>query len=226
MTIDYTIKISDILTAVLTFLTIVISVITLAQSLSKDRYLRQKEQSDLVRSAAAKVLAKLDRLQAIQLSLFNTLQPIFIETSEILIKNSDVDEARDYLWKKVNSERTLITAKILDEQIETAYIELCSHFSDIRDIFTKALIQIEVAEEKVLADFLMALQQDVLSFENKQIDYTTAKLGNALRRTASHYSSCLKHKTNIIALPVQGYLFNVIAMSDEEILSMNSRNTF
>jgi hypothetical protein len=83
MTVDRTIKISDLLTS----LTILVSVITLTVSWSKDRLTREKEQADRVRSAAAKTLTQLDRWQALQLSIFRELQPVFVETSEMLVDN-------------------------------------------------------------------------------------------------------------------------------------------
>jgi hypothetical protein len=212
--IDWSIRISDILT----FLTIFVSVIALTISWSKDRYSREKEQADRVRAAMGKTLAKLDRWKIIQLSIFQELQPVFIETSEMLTKNYDVIEVRDYLWKNINSLRTLMAAKVLEEQIETAYVDLFSHFPAIRDIFLNTLIQLEACEAKILDSFIEATQDNVLSFEDKENVYTSAMLGNALRATAFEYSSRFKANVDQIMHPVKNFLFEAVVKSDKEIL--------
>jgi hypothetical protein len=219
MKLDWAIKITDILT----LLTIIVSVIALAISWNKDRYSREKEQTDQVRIAAAKTLTKLDRWQALQLSIFQELQPVFVEISEMLLKDFTIVKARDHLWKTINSQRTHIAGRVLDEQIETAYVDLLSYFPAARNLFLNTLGQLKVAENESIEGFLVATQTDILSFEGKKETYETAALGNALRTTAANYRMQLETKTSSIIEPVRKFIFEVISKSDKEIL-MASRS--
>lgn len=137
-------KVSDVLTS----LTIVVSVVALLIAWSKDRTVRQTEQADRVRAAAAKALTKLDRWQALQLSVYQELQPIFVETSEALQQKYDIVKVRDQLWKAINAERTRIASKILEEQIETAYADLLSHFPAARAKFVDAFTNLSDIEKQ------------------------------------------------------------------------------
>jgi hypothetical protein len=212
---EWTVNIGNILT----MLTIIVSVIALIISWSKDQYTRQKEQADRVRSAVARTIAKLDRWQSLQLSAFQELQLIFIETSEMLVKNFDLVTARDYLWKSINAQRTNIAGKILDEQIQTAYVDLFSHFPEIRNLFLDTLSRLNNTEKEVMLSFLKATQQDVLALEKVKDRYTTALLGNALRATAEKHSAEFEASTSKIMEPIREFLFQVVGKRDREILT-------
>jgi hypothetical protein len=219
MKVDRTIKISDVLTS----LTILISVITLAISWSKDRLTREKEQADRVRSAAAKTLTKLDRWQALQLSIFRELQPTFVETSEMLVADFNVIKVRDHLWKTINMQRTRIAAQVLEEHIETAYVDLLAHFPTVRSVFLHAFIRLKKAESHIMEAFLNGTQDDVLAFHEQKNQYTTAMLGNALRTTAAKHSEQLETETNQIIQPVREFLFDIIGKADREILTVTPK---
>lgn len=194
-------------------------VVALLISWSKDRTARETEQADRVRAAAAKALTKLDRWQVLQLSFYQELQPVFVETSEALHQKYDVVKVRDQLWKTINAERTRIASKILEEQIETAYADLLSHFPVARAKFVDAFTKLSDIENNVTTRFLGGTEADVLGFEGRQKQYTTAMLGNALRATAVKHRDELRFKTNAVIQPVREYLFGVIANTDGELLS-------
>ena len=217
MTFDWSIKFGDILTS----LTILVSVSALIISWSKDRVTRETEQADKVRAAAATALTQLDRWQLLNASLYQELQPTFIETSEMLQDDFDVVKARDYLWKTINGRQTQIASKILDEKILTAYVDLLSHFPASRDQFLKVFEQLRLLEEDISGKFLMTSQNDVLYFEGKQQNYTSAMLGNALRTTAAKHKEELIDKSTKTIRPIRQFLFDVIAKSNKDILSAN-----
>ena len=222
MKVDWSIKIGDILTS----LTIIVSVAALVITWTKDRDTRETQQADLVRSAAATAITKLDRWQTLQLSLYQELQPEFVVTSEKLAEEYDVVKARDYLWKTVSAKRIEISSKVLEEQITTSYIELLAHFPSARDKFLKMFNELNEAEETITNNFQEQSQQDILAFEGKQTNYTSAMLGNALRSTAVQYKEQLAKQTSAIIAPVREFLFDIIAKSNSQILdaSRNARN--
>ncbi len=214
MNINWTVKFSDILTTV----TIIISVTALLFSWSKDRIAKETENADKVRYAASMALTKLDRWQLLNLSLFQELQPVFVEVSEKLDEQYDAIKARDYLWKKINIQRSSISKKVLDEQIYTAYIGLLSHFPDSREKFQTLfdkLIEIEsLNSERLLSE----TEKNVLSFKDKKTGYTTAVLGNALRKSTLKQKESFKIQTSEAISPVKDFLFNIVSTSNQEIL--------
>ena len=115
---DKTVKAGDILTS----LTIALSVIALLLSLAKDRNSRTIDQANKIRAAAANAIINLDRWQSIQASMFQELQPTFVELSEGLAQKYDVVGVRDKFWRQVNAERTRIARQVLQEQLGTAYL--------------------------------------------------------------------------------------------------------
>jgi hypothetical protein len=176
-----------------------------------------------VRSAAAKTLTQLDRWQALQLSIFRELQPVFVEASEMLVDNFNVIKVRDYLWKTINIQRTHIASKVLEEQIGTAYVDLLSHFPTVRSVFLNAFNQLKQTEARIMEAFLADTEGDVLSLYERKNEYTTAMLGNALRRTAVKHSEQLETSTNQIIQPVREFLFEIIGKADKEILKVTTK---
>lgn len=213
--IEWTIKISDVLTSV----TIIVSVVALLLSLAKDRAAKAAGQADRVRAAAAVAISKLDRWQALQVSLYQELQPGFVELSESLAEKYDVQHIRDQFWKRVNFARTNITQKVLDEQLGTAYSDLLSHFPAARRTFTDAFAKLSGVESAVTKSYLAKSEKAILSLEGKQKTYTTPTLGKALRKAATEHSDELLAKTEAVIAPVREFLFHVISLADTEILA-------
>lgn len=214
MQIDWNIKVGDILTS----LTIIVSVVALVITWTKDRTTRETQQADLVRSAAASAITKLDRWQALQLSLYQELQPEFVITSEKLVDDFNVIKVRDYLWKTISSKRIEISSKILEEQISTSYINLLAHFPETRRQFLAMFQTLNKAEEEISGSFLEQTQKDVMAFEGRKEKYTSAMLGNALRSTATQHKEKVISETSRIIAPVKSFLFDIIAKTDKHIL--------
>ena len=222
---DWSIKVSDLLTSI----TIVVSVIALLISWSKDREAKLTEQANRVRGmAAATAIAKLDRWQALQLSMYRELQPTYVEMSELLADRYDVQRVRDQFWKRVNVERTRIAQKVLEEQLGTGYSDLLSHFPAARDKFTDAFVKVSAVESEVAENYLGASERAILSLEGTQKDYMTPILGNTLRQAAATHSVSLQTKSEAIIGPVREYLFKVISLPDSELISASRRtaNTY
>jgi hypothetical protein len=188
MDIDWSIKVGDILTS----LTIIVSVVALIITWTKDQKIRETRQADLIRSAAASAITKLDRWQALQYSLYQELQPEFIIASEKLIEEFNVIKVRDYLWKIISNKGMEVSSKVLEEQITTSYVNLLANFPDTRNQFITMFQALNEAEIEISGKFLEQSQEDVMAFEAKKENYTTAMLGNKLRSTA------IQHKEKLI----------------------------
>ena len=212
---DKTIKAGDILTS----LTIALSVVALVLSLAKDRESRTVDQGNRIRSAAASAIVKLDRWQGVQLSLYQELQPSFVESSESLARKYDVVVVRDKFWRVVNGERIRISHQILEEQLGTAYLDILSHFPAARAQYVEAFSKLATVEEQVSNDFLGESEHAILNLKGKQATYQTAVLGNELRAQAHKSASELKNKSEEMIAPVRNYLLKVIELPDEKIIN-------
>ena len=208
------IKVGDILTS----LSILISATVLLRAWAKDRRDREKELADKIRNAAAKTLAKLDRWQELSLWFFHYTQPLFVETSEMLIKDFDIVAARDYFWKKANEARVNISGRILDEEIEIAYVELYGYHPGVNSLFVKTIKELKEKEEAVFYDFIESSQETIKSYLSKKASYQSAQLGNDLREIAFHFGSMLREKTDTTLKPIREFLVDIISKSDAEIL--------
>lgn len=212
---DKTIKAGDILTS----LTIAISVIALLLSLAKDRNSRTVDQANKIRTAAASAIINLDRWQSVQVSMFQELQPTFVELSEGLAQKYDVIGVRDKFWRQVNAERTRIARQVLQEQLGTAYLDILAHFPAARTQYADSFAQLATVEDEVSNAFLAASEQAILSLKGKKVTYQTAHLGNALRAEALKSVSDLKARSETVIAPVRKYLLSVIALPDDEIVT-------
>lgn len=217
MQLNRSIKVGDILTS----LTIIISVTALVVTWTKDRNVRESQQADVVRTAAATAITKLDRWQSLNLSLYQELQPEFITTSEMLSEQYDVIKVRDYLWKTISNQRIQIYRKVLNEKISTSYVDLLAYFPETRTQFLTMFKTLNACEERISGSFLKKSQQDVLGFEGKESNYTSAMLGNALRTTAAQHKEALFSETTEAIRPVREFLFAVIAKTNKQILHVN-----
>src|SRR5438128_968290 len=74
---EQTISVGHLLTSA----SILISALGLGYQLSKDNEAKQLQQANDVRAAAARTLESLDRWREISVSLFDELQPIFVQSS-------------------------------------------------------------------------------------------------------------------------------------------------
>jgi hypothetical protein len=216
--IEKTVSIRDFLTT----LAIVVSVLALVNTLKQDQFLRQKEQADRVRNAAALTLAKLERLQTLYGSFYLELQPIFVETSEMLARDFDITSTRDFLWKKANEIHFSVLERIIEEEIEVAYTSLYGYHPAVRELFQSALQKLKREEESTYWQFQSDSQAVIFSFADRQKDYQTAELGNALRDTAFHYETIQDEKSREVLEHIIGFLSDLVLMTDREILTIGA----
>jgi hypothetical protein len=214
MTFDWKATFGDVLTAV----SILISVVTLATAWWKDRLLRRRELADKIRAAAAKTLAKLERKEELSLALFVECQPLFVKVSEELAKKFDVISSRDELWRELNVVRLKLLQDVRKEDIETPYAELYAYHPEVRDLFRRVISTLKTEEKKTFEELLRATQDEVMAFEGKKKSYQTADLGNALREAANgveeRYQNAMKQAMALL----QSFLLALISQSDTALL--------
>jgi hypothetical protein len=208
---------------ILTIVSILISIISLMYSFSKDRELRRKEQADVIRKAAGKTIAKLDRWKEITLSLYQDIQPLLVETTEKLQQDFNVIAVRDYLWKKLNEKQIEILNNILKEDIETAYVDLYGFHPSVRNLFEETLSQLKSDQEAIFKKLLDETQDSILSFSGKEDTYQTAELGNRLRFSADAIREEAKRTIKERLDPLDIFLNRLVSMSDRDLLEGKER---
>lgn len=216
MKLDTTIKISDLIAV----LTVTISLAALLNTLSKDRAVKESERASRVRDAAAKAISQLDRWRQVELSLYDSLQPAFVETSEMLQQDFNVVKARDHLWRTIGAEVSKVRSKTSDDQIGIGYLDALSYAPKTRTPFLAAFERLQEIERSTVEKLLTTTQNDVLSFRGRQNEYTSAMLGNALRASAAHCRDEMQSQSKGTIESTQEVFFEIINSSDEDLQSL------
>jgi hypothetical protein len=204
---------------VLTSLTILISLGALLTALAKDRRTRERELGDKVRAAAAKTLGKLERWQQLAARLYQDVQPLFVDVSQKLHAALDAQGARDFLWRELTAARTAAEQRIVDEEIEGAYVELYPYHPSVQRRFSETMSRLKDIDAAVYFDFIRQTQDDVLAYGGNPRDYTPALLGNDLRLESARAEHRLVTELEQAIEPIREFLVAVVSLSDKDIIS-------
>jgi hypothetical protein len=203
----------------LTSLTILISLGALLSALAKDRRTRERELGDRVRAAAARTLGKLERWQQLSARLYQDVQPLFVDVSQKLHAELDAEAARDLLWRELAAARAAAELRIVDEEIESAYVELYPYHPSVQRRFTETMSRLKAIDAAVYFDFVEQTQAQVLAYDGPPKDYTSALLGNDLRLESARAERRLVNELVQAIGPVREFLVAVVSLSDKEIVS-------
>jgi hypothetical protein len=142
----------------LTICSLLISASLVVGAWAIDRGLRQKDEANKVRAAAAATLVKLDRWEELSLSIFNKVDPAFVNTKENLEKDSkgklNQDAARHELWKAILQAEVDVQQKILDDHVETGYVGLYTYDPSARAGFDNVLLTLSNNQFHMYASLL------------------------------------------------------------------------
>jgi hypothetical protein len=208
---DTTIKLSDILTS----LSFLLAVLALVYNQMKDRQANNRARIAEARAVLSKGLAKLERWAALSESVFDEMQPTLVQASELWSgKEGDVIIARDYLWRELNRIYAGASAKILDEGLSTAYVDLYCVSKTLPEVY------------RTMFDDLSKLSQDtadtesaVLSFEDEEGPRVTALMGNKLRAEVARDREAFKEGISRIMAPVLLNFASDVAKGDHDLLA-------
>jgi hypothetical protein len=211
----------------LTMLTIFISLIGLLVSSSKDRQLRIHEQAERVRTAASRILSKLDRLKAISEFQFEEVKPIFVQTKEAMARNFDVTAGRDLIWGKLHEMHVKLERLRLDENIETAYAELYGYDTSIRDLFQNSKREFMEVYNAAFTCLLEQSQEAVQAWQNKaRSDYKTALLWNDLLARSAKCRQTHDQAMESRLMRIARVFHAVVRATDDELLERKPLKDF
>jgi hypothetical protein len=212
------IKIGDFITAS----AILLSLVSLLTSLRKDRNLREREQADRVRNAAARTLARLDRWKEISLLIFAQMDIVFVETSKLWASGANGEALRDELWERLDQVRVKSLENITKEEIETAYQDLYSFDPYVRDYFENVLNLLKDEEEVMFRMALLPGVQNILDeMERINCDRQTATFRNPLMAHSIRIRGKYEVRLNTMLIIVSKHLLKLIGKKDKELLSIN-----
>ena len=207
---------------VLTFVTILVSAAGLAWTWHQDIWTREREQATAVRNAAATTLAKIWRLLQFAPLLFDELDKVIVEASDQLSNQKHSDQAatvaRDYFWKTAGAARLKQRERVMDEQIESAYVALYSYMTDARRIFQSTVEQLRAAEDQAFDAIRDGCQKQILSTP-KWGEYDPAILGNKCRSIVETQNQSYLTRAKAVLAPVEQRLAPIVAMKDREIIA-------
>ena len=203
----------------LTSLTILLTLAALLTAVAKDRRSREREFGDRVRAAAATTLGKLERWQQLSARLYQDVQPLFVDVSQRLHSELDAEAARDLLWRELAVARTASEQRIVDEEIESAYVDLYPYHPSVRHRFADTMSRLKQIDSAVYVDFVKQSQQEVLAYSGNRQGYRPAVLGNELRLESARAERRLVDELEEALKPIREFLVAVISLSDEKIAS-------
>lgn len=165
---------------ILTIISIVVSVIALLISWHTNQELKRKEFADKIRHGASTVVVKLQRWRELMLRFFEDIQPLITEADMELVRNQKIIDIRDIFWQKLSDIRTKLSQRIVDEQVETAYIDLYGFDPRIQILFSEVINRLKVVDKSIYSQTLNSTQSDILSLRPP---FYSSQLGNELRNT-------------------------------------------
>ncbi|UCC53014.1 MAG: hypothetical protein JSV68_03425 [Anaerolineaceae bacterium] len=205
---------------ILTIFALLITVITFGYNWNQDNQINRRDQANDIRDASSITLAKIERWEEISLSFYREIQPAFVEASEELEANQDPGQTRDFLWRKLNDVRNETLRRKLDEELQTAYVELFSYHPVVKSLFEDTLSRLEKSETKAFNTLLRESETDVLSYGNRNLDdFQSAELGNKLRITAAEVLAIFKQDIEDDLTCLTDFLVEIVMKDDQALLS-------
>ncbi len=146
----------------ITILSIFISLAALLVSWNKDRSLKRREYADRIRRTASMVTAKLERRFEISLGFFDEIQPLLAKVDIEFPKDHNIIKIRDDHWHGLVEIRAKTLQRILDEQIEIAYVDLFGYDPKIHALYLEAVNRLKLIDQNIYKQALYLTQEDVL----------------------------------------------------------------
>ena len=200
----------------LTALSIVITLIGGIFAWNNDKSLKEREYADRVRRSASVVTAKIERWAELSNRYFEDIQTTLVDVSEVVAKTNVTEGANRLLFRGMMDARAKSSQRIVDEQLQLAYMELYGYIPAFQEVFDGTISDMKTADHsthKSLEALLQKILQNPAVFNSKK----TRVIGNALRFAVEE--ARMKHSSQIqaISLPVRRKMLAVIQMSDNQL---------
>ena len=185
---------------------------------AKDRRLCNREYADRIRLAAAQTLAGIERWKEVGLRAFDDAQPLLTDADTDLVKEQDPIQARDSLWRALMALQADTSKRILGEKLEGAYSGLYGYDPDVHNVYRTAVHELRVTLDLAFSALLNKTQSDVLAMTSAQKPYTSANLGNRLRRTTNDVVKAFEADAEKAVAPVRERMLSIVVSGDKDIV--------
>lgn len=193
---------------------VVASLLAIWATRRRDVHLREVEYADRVKTAAASTLARLERAREISLHFFDVFSRSFVAASEAMKGGTkNPDQVKNFIWKKAEGAAAARSERLLDEEIELAYVDLYGYDRTIHGLFAEARALQEQSWKRVVADVKMWTQDDVLTAEPGEDG-----LREALRVSVKVLREELRRDFDDIVHPLRERLEEWIGASERQIV--------
>jgi hypothetical protein len=204
---------------ILTFLSVMFSVVALWSSWSHDRDLKLREEATKIRTSVAVTIAKLDRWKQLSLSYFRQAEPLYVKVSAQSGQQFHAIAARDFLYENLQAIRAPVLERLLSENIETAYVDLYAYDHTLRAHIDATLRQLRDQHAIAADNLLLATQTVVLSFPAKRSPDSSDSMGSELRRVAAEIERSYTKQIDEIEAGVLDKLDKLAEQSDTALLA-------
>jgi len=208
----------------LTPLSVLLSVVALWITWSHDADLKRKQYADQIRHSASVVTAKIERWGPLADRYFEDIQPAIVDASEKVEATHTREPANRQLYRGLVQAEATASQRIVDEQLEVAYIELYGYVPSLQKTFDTTIQEMKKAEVKAHEDTSSALQEKLIDVGVLQLP-TSILMGNKLRVSAEAQRQKLRSEIESIATPLREKMLDLINLSDDDILNENKRET-
>jgi hypothetical protein len=202
-------------------LSIIVSAFVFIYTIIENRRFKRQEYAERIRKAGGTIISKLDRYQELTLRFFQDIQPLITEMDIQLVKEKDIVRTRDALWIGLTEARAKASQRIIDEQIEMAYVDLYGYDYRVKELFTNAIRELNTIDAIVHKEFLVLTQENVLRMENRTDNIKSGELGNLLHRTCEIVSSDCINRMNEVLSYFKKEMNKLIEAPDKDIVKRN-----
>lgn len=180
------------------------------------------QQANEIRAATARTWEGLDRWREISLSLFDELQPVFVQTSMDLANSGNKTLARDNLYKEIRIVRLRKLREMQADRVFVAYTSMYRFNPSIRPYFETIANELRAIDLEMLDSVLGETEANVLSADDKT--KVTAFLGNKLRASANKIKEHYEARIRAVLASPERFLNNLIMLPDAKLLEPANLN--
>jgi len=212
------ISLGDLLTPI----SILVSLVAVLITWENDRAERTKAYADGIRHSCSTVSAKLQRWGTLADRYFDDIQPVLITVAAETAQTHTIQPARRDLYRGLMDAEGKASQRIVDEQLEIAYMELYGYVPSLRPPFDGIRERITEAESDCHERLAAALQSKIM--DQKLLQSNDSKdMGNALRAEVKEERNKLDARIRAITDPLSSNLLKLINLSDEELVDSRKR---
>lgn len=212
---------------ILTSFSILISVTALVFSMQQDRWQREREQADRIRTAAAEALVKFEQWKEISLYFLQDIQSPLVQTSEKFAEHYNTIETRDFLWRQLDEKRFQYFERLRNENVANSYIGLYGYHAGAGKLTQKTMQDLTGYEKAMFDEMRMKTQHVVLSYKDVSAsDYQSAMMGNDLRDVVATIQGTYEKKIEKDVDCVEQYLAALILEDDTNLLDNRQNSNY